>query len=138
MNEKREAEKLKNSQENETLLAKLVRGEIAKNVELKKMPKFGISLNAEAPAVPRKKLRVSAALRPLKCNVYLAKEILESKDSAVVRSALREGFLDPEAKEKSFQNLMKFNTEENFTAIEKSVERIKEAYKVKKALKKRI
>lgn len=78
------------------------------------MPKLGISLNADAPVVPRKRLKVSAALKPLKCNVYMAKEILEAKDSAVVRSALKEGFLDPEAKEKNFQSLMKFNTEDNF------------------------
>ena len=33
---------------------------------------------------------------------------------------------------------MKFNTEQDFQLIEQSVERIKEAYKVKKELKKRI
>jgi len=98
LNDKREAEKQKLFHDNETLLSKLVRGEMRQNKELSNIPKLGFSLNSEAPQVPRKRIRVSQALRPLKCNVYLAKEILESKDSAVVRSALKEGFLDLEAK----------------------------------------
>jgi len=65
------------------------------------------------------------ALLPLKCNVFMAKELLEQKRSAVVASALREGFRDPSEKGRNYHNLMQFNLDDNYATIEESISKIK-------------